>query len=133
MLERAERGYQRSSEGKRRSGGASKCGKPRVPVMLVEMGWWMLRWQTDCRLARAVSSRRERVHLRIYQAAEATEWGAGFGGAAKMNLARAEKGGIPPLNYSRSFSPRRGSLRAAHGNAMGLTRYKTVSPTRGAP
>ena len=39
---------------------------------------------------------------------------------------------IPPLNYSRSFSPRRGRLRTAHGNATGLARYKTVSPA-GAP
>ena len=28
----------------------------------------------------------------LYQTDEASEWGDGFGGAAKMNLARAEKG-----------------------------------------
>jgi hypothetical protein len=28
----------------------------------------------------------------LYQADEAPEWGDGFGGAAKMDLARAEKG-----------------------------------------
>ncbi|NBS03387.1 MAG: hypothetical protein EBS72_14955, partial [Rhizobiales bacterium] len=49
MPERAERGHQHSSGGKRRSGSVSKCGNPRVRAMLVEMGWRMMRWQPDYR------------------------------------------------------------------------------------
>ncbi len=34
-----------SSGGKRRAGGVSKSGNPRVRAMLVEMVWRMMRWQ----------------------------------------------------------------------------------------
>ena len=39
---------------------------------------------------------------------------------------------IPHLNYNRSISARRGRPLAAHGIAVGLIRYKTLSPV-GAP
>jgi transposase len=43
--ERAERGHQFSSGGKRKAGSVSKSGNPRVRAMLVEMVWRMIRWQ----------------------------------------------------------------------------------------
>ncbi|MEI6714847.1 MAG: transposase [Verrucomicrobiota bacterium] len=45
MPERAERGHQHSSGGKRRAGSVSKSGNPRVRAMLVDMVCRMIRWQ----------------------------------------------------------------------------------------
>ena len=61
------------------------------------------------------------------------------GGVAALNHLTAEN---PPGSGNASYQlsmitgvppPRRGRPLAAHGNAVGLIRFKTLSPTRGAP